>query len=67
MTVVFLTNYRYYISPSKSSTDEHQTTECEIMEIDSEVKYLKNLNMIIAIFDSLFMLHVPLHITSIVI
>lgn len=27
---------RYRISPSKSSSDEYQSTECEIMEIDSE-------------------------------
>jgi len=67
MTVVFLTNYRYHISPSKSSPDEHQTTECEIMEIDSEVKHLKKLNMIITILKSLFMLHIPLHIKSIII
>ena len=67
MTVVFVTNYRYHISPSKSSPDEYQSTECEIMEIDSEVKYLKNLNMVIAILKSLFMLHVPLHIKSIIV
>ena len=67
MTVVFVTNYRYRISPSKSSPDEHQTTECEIMEIDSEVKYLEKLTMILTILKSLFMLHAPLHIESIII
>ena len=67
MTFVFLTNYRYHISPSKSNSDEHQSTECEIMEIDSEVKYLKKLNMIITISKSLFMLHVSLHMKSIII
>lgn len=67
MTVVFVTNYRYRISPSKSSSDEHQITECEIMEIDSEVKYLKKLNTIITILKSRFMLHIPLHIKSIIV
>ena len=67
MTVVFVKNHRYHISPSKSSPDEHQTTECEIMEIDSEVKYLEKLNMILTILKSLFMLHAPLHIESIII
>ena len=67
MTVVFVKNYRYHISSSKSSPDEHQTTECEIMEIDSEVKYLEKLNMILTILKSLFMLHAPLHIESIII
>lgn len=67
MTVVFVKNYRYHISPSKSSPDEHQNTECEIMEIDSEVKYLEKLNMILTILKSLFMLHSPLHIKSIII
>ena len=67
MTVVFVKNYRYHISPSKSRPDEHQTTECEIMEIDSEVKYLEKLNMILTILKSLFMLHAPLHIESIII
>lgn len=67
MTVVFVTNYRYRISPSKSSSDEHQRTECEIMEIDSEVKYLKKLYTIITILKSRFMLHIPLHIQSIIV
>ena len=67
LTVVFVTNYRYHISPSKSRSNEHQSTECEIMEIDSEVKYLKKLNTIITILKSRFMLHIPLHIKSIIV
>ena len=63
MTVVFVTNYRYHISPSKSSPDEYQSTECEIMEIDSEVKYFKNLNMVIAIL-KLFSCFMFLYILS---
>ena len=37
------------------------------MEIDSEVKYLKKLNTIITILKSRFMLHIPLHIKSIIV
>ena len=63
----FVTNCRYHVSPSKSSPDEHQASECEIMEIDSEVKHLINLYMIIlTILKFLFVLHVPLHIGSLV-